>query len=87
MTPDHHRVRDLAVLGLMRIGAALPPGWFAENLSLPLEKTVGILDDLEAGMVFLYRNGAGEVTWAYPVTVDDTPHAVRLSTGERTNAA
>ena len=38
-------------------------------------------------MTFLFRNPAGDVTWAYPVTVDQTPHQVTFSSGEKLYAA
>jgi hypothetical protein len=38
-------------------------------------------------MTFLYRGGGESVTWAYPVTVDRTPHRVAFSSGEQTYAA
>ena len=87
MSADHHRVRDLAVVELPRAGAPLPPALFAERLHLPLTRVVAILDELEQHKTFLFRNAAGAVTWAYPVTVDPTPHRISLSTGERINAA
>jgi hypothetical protein len=43
---------------------------------------VTILDELEAHLTFVFRNEAGAVTWAYPVTVDETPHHATFSTGE-----
>ena len=46
-----------------------------------------ILDDLERNLTYLYRNPEGMVAWAYPVTVDQTPHALTFSTGERLFAA
>jgi hypothetical protein len=46
-----------------------------------------ILDDLEKHMTFLFRNQAGEVVWAYPVTVEKTPHRVTFDTGETIYAA
>ncbi len=87
MSPDHHRVRDLAVVELPRAGAPLPPELFAKRLALPLDRVAQILDDLERHMTFLFRNGTGAVTWAYPVTVDPTPHRVTFSTGEHIYAA
>jgi hypothetical protein len=36
------------------------------------------LDYLEKRMTFLYRNRDGDVVWAYPVTVDKTPHKITL---------
>lgn len=87
MTDDHHRVRDLAVVELPRAGAPLPPELFAERLGLPLAQVKAILDELEQHMAFLFRNAAGAVAWAYPVTVDPTPHRITFSTGEWVYAA
>lgn len=82
MTEDHHRVRDHVVLELPRAGAPLAPEAIAERLGLELAQVRSILDELEAHLTFLFRNERGEVTWAYPVTVDATPHHAHLSTGE-----
>ncbi len=46
-----------------------------------------VLDDLEKHMTFLFRNKGGEVTWAYPVTVDKTPNHLTFSSGEQIYAA
>ncbi len=87
LTPDHHKVRDFVVLDLPRRGAPLAPEYIAECVGLPLDRTIEILGDLEKGMTFLFRNPAGHVTWAYPVTVDPTPHRITFSTGEQVYAA
>jgi hypothetical protein len=87
MTRDHHRVRDLAVLDLPRTAHPLPPDHFSQRLALPVEQVTALLDDLEAGMTFLYRGDGVAVTWAYPITVDPTPHRVTFSTGEQIHAA
>ncbi len=79
---DHHRVRDFVVRELPRIGAPLGPGAIAEGLELGLPRVREILDELEAGKIFLFRGDGETVTWAYPVTVEETPHAVRFGTGE-----
>jgi hypothetical protein len=76
MSDDHRRVHDFAVVELPRIGEPLPPA-----------RVGAIRDELEQHMTFVFRNAAGAVTWAYPVTVDPTPHRVTFSTGERINAA
>jgi hypothetical protein len=82
MSEDHHRVRDFAVLELPRSGAPLPPQSIAEQLGLDVARVTSILDELEEHLTFLFRNDRGEVTWAYPVTVDETPHHARFSSGE-----
>jgi hypothetical protein len=75
-------VRDFAVLELARTGVPLSPDAIEAALDLSAERVRGILDDLEKHLTFLFRNERGEVTWAYPVTVDETPHHARFSSGE-----
>jgi hypothetical protein len=82
MTPDHHRVRDFAVDRLFRAGTPLPPDEIARSLGLSLRRIGEILDDLEQHLTFLFRRSGAEVNWAYPVTVDQTPHRATASTGE-----
>jgi hypothetical protein len=48
---------------------------------------MAILDDLQHHLVFLVQQPAGEVCWAYPVTIEPTPHHMRFSTGESIYAA
>jgi len=87
MSDDHHRIRDFVVLEVPRAGKPLTPEYIAEQLNLPLNRVIAISDELEKHMTFLFRNEAGAVTWAYPVTVDETPHQVSFSTGEQIHAA
>jgi hypothetical protein len=87
LSEDHHRIRDLVVRELPRYARPIPPAWITTQLGLPLERVSAILDELERGLTFLFRNPQGEVTWAYPVTVDETPHRVTFSSGEKLYAA
>jgi hypothetical protein len=34
-------------------------------------------------MTFVYRNPAGEVAWAYPVTAAETPHQITFPDGKQ----
>jgi hypothetical protein len=87
LTGDTKRVRNYVVLELPRVGEPLSPQRIADDLGLDMARTVEILDDLEKRMTFLYRDPQGCVTWAYPVTVDRTPHRVEFSSGEKLYAA
>ena len=82
MSADHHRVRDFVVTELARRAAPLPPGLIAEKLELAADRVSVILDELEKHLTFLVRNAEGAVTWAFPVTVDETPHHATFTTGE-----
>lgn len=87
MTVEHQRIRDFVVREMPYFNRPLPPELIATNLQMPLERVNFILDELESHKSFLFRNSAGEVTWAYPVTVDKTPHQVTFSSGEKLYAA
>lgn len=87
MSADHHKVRDWVVLELPRYGSPIPPEEISMKLGISLPRTLEILDDLEKRMTFLFRNPDGEVTWAYPVTAEPTPHRIEFSTGEQIYAA
>lgn len=83
MSDDHHRVRNYVVRELPVLGQAIPPQTIAEALNFPPAAVANILDELEENLTFLFRNTVGNVAWAYPVTVDETPHHVEFSSGER----
>jgi hypothetical protein len=84
---DHHRVRDFAVKEIPVVGKPLAPTYIGESLGLAQDRLASILDELEKGMTFLWRGDGENVTWAYPVTVDETPHRYTFNTGETGNAA
>jgi hypothetical protein len=87
MTEAHHRVRYFVVRELPRLGAPIPPERIAQDLQLPPAQVGAILDDLERNLFFLVRNALGAVSWAFPVTIDETPHRLVFSTSERLYAA
>ena len=87
MSEEHHLVREFAVRELPKIGEPLSPEFIAEELDLPIDRVKSILGDLDKHMTFVCRNAQGTVVWAYPVTVERTPHQVAFSTGERVYAA
>jgi len=90
MSEEHRRVHHFVVRELPHaggIGKPLAPASIVQGLSLPITRVNGILDELERHKTFLFRNDQGAVAWAYPVTVDRTPHHVTFNTGERVYAA
>ena len=87
LSREHHSVHHFVVRELPYVGKPLSPELVADKLHIPVDGVRTILDDLEKGMTFLFRNNNGEVVWAYPVTVDKTPHHLSFSTGEELYAA
>ncbi len=87
MTPDHHRVRRFVVDAIPRRGRAIPIDEIAKSLSLPRERVEAIIGELQRALFFVVRNDRNAVSWAFPVTADETPHALAFSSGERCWAA
>lgn len=87
LSEEHHLVHHFVVKQLPYADSPIAPEHIADKLGLPVERVDAILNDLEKAMSFLVRNSAGEIIWAYPVTLEKTPHRVRFNTGEQLYAA
>ncbi len=87
MSPEHRLVHHYVVRELPRVGEPIPVERVAQGLALGVEQTINILKELEERLTFLYRNEQGQVLWAYPVTVEKTPHRITFGSGERLYAA
>ena len=83
MTETHHRIRNFVVKELADQQKPIEPKFIAQMLEMPLAQVTDILEELERKLFFLVRDGHGAVAWAYPVTVEPTPHRLNFSTGER----
>lgn len=78
----HYVVRELP-----KQGKPLSLESIARGVALPVEQVARLVEELEQAKTFLFRKKSDRIDWAYPVTVDDTPHKVTFSTGEQINAA
>ena len=87
MTADHHCIRNFVVRTLPESDRPLSLGRIANDLDLDLKRVANIIDELEKNKFFLFRDTNGDVAWAYPVTVEKTPHKAYFPTGETIYAA
>lgn len=87
ISKEQRLLHHFVVSELPRNGKPLSPELISDKLGIPTDRIVNDLDYLEKRMTFLYRNSDGDVLWAYPVTVDKTPHRITFSTGEQLYAA
>lgn len=87
MSGEHRLVHHFVVRELPIAGKPLAPMHISSALDFPIDRVNSILNDLEKHMTFLFRNKEGQVVWAYPVTVEKTPHRVTFDTGEQLYAA
>jgi hypothetical protein len=83
MTAAHHQIRYFVVKELVSEQKPIAPELISEALNLSLDRVKTILEELERNLFFLVRNEQGAVAWAYPVTVEATPHRLIFSSGER----
>lgn len=83
MTDAHHEIRYFVVKELASRQSPIEPEFISSKLNMSLEKVKHILEELERKLFFLVRNEQGAVAWAYPVTVDATPHRLNFASGER----
>lgn len=87
MSPAHHHIRNFVVRQLPTTGSPISPAEIAESLELPVKQVEEMLDQLEKHLFFLVRDLHGGVTWAFPVTVEPTPHRLTFESGEQIYAA
>jgi len=82
MTETHHQIRYFVVKELANAQKPIEPEFISEKLNMPVEQVKSILEELERKLFFLVRNEEGAVAWAYPVTVETTPHKLSFASGE-----
>jgi len=80
---DHYKVRNFLLTELIRLQKPISPAHIAEKLNMPLDQVRTILDDIAKRQVWIVRNAQGDVTWTYPVTVEETKFKITYSTGEQ----
>lgn len=83
MTDTHHQIRYFVVKEMVIRQKPIEPELISEKLSIPLERVNFLLEELERKLFFLVRNEQGAVAWAYPITVEVTPHKLSFASGER----
>ncbi|MFZ1041650.1 MAG: hypothetical protein WCA79_07490 [Anaerolineales bacterium] len=83
MTETHHQIRYFVVKELANRQEPIEPEFISKELNIPFELVKSILEELERKLFFLVRNEGGAVAWAYPVTVETTPHKLSFASGER----
>lgn len=87
MSAEHHRVRNFAVRELPRRGKPISLHDVSRELGIPRARVSSIVDELERNLFFLVRTDGEEISWAFPVTAEETGHRLVFSTGERLDAA
>jgi hypothetical protein len=83
MTDAHHQIRYFVVKEMVIRQKPVEPESISEKLNIPLKRVNFLLEELERKLFFLVRNEQGAVAWAFPVSVEITPHKLSFASGER----
>ncbi len=83
MTDAHHQIRYFVAKEMANTQKPIEPEFISDKLNMPIERVKSILEELERKLFFLVRNEKGAVAWAYPITVETTPHKLSFASGER----
>ena len=84
---EKRRIHHFVVRELPNAGQPISLAFIAQGLKMPVDRVSTLVDEMEKGKTFFNRYHSEGINWAYPVTVDNTPHHVTFSTGEQVNAA
>jgi hypothetical protein len=87
ISEEKKRIHHFVVKELPNAGQPISPAFIALALAIPVERVSALVDEMEKDKSFFNRYHSEGINWAYPVTVDKTPHRVTFSTGEQVNAA
>ena len=83
MTDTHHQIRYFVVKEMAIRQKPIEPELISDKLRIPLKRVNFILEELERKLFFLVRNEQGAIAWAYPITVETTPHKLSFASGKR----
>jgi hypothetical protein len=87
ITEEKKRIHHFVVRELPNAGQPISLAFVARALEMPVDRVSTLVDEMEKDKSFFHRYHSEGINWAYPVTVDNTPHRVTFSTGEQINAA
>lgn len=80
---EHFQVRKFLFMELIRLQKPISPAYIAEKLNMSIDKVQSILNAIAKNQIWIIRNEQGDVTWTYPVTVEETKFKITYSTGEQ----
>ena len=87
LSKEERRVHHYIVRNMPTASKPIEALQVSEALELSLDMVAETIDKLEEMKTFLFRTSGQGVDWAYPISLENTGHEMRCSTGELFNAA
>ena len=87
LSEDERKVHHFIVKTMAVVTESITARLVSEELGLELGMVENTIDKLEKMKTFLYRSDGPGIDWAYPLSLDNTGHRMKASTGERFFAA
>ncbi len=87
LSEDERRVHHFVVVKMAVAREPITAELIAEELCMPTDRVLKIIDKLEDMKTFLYRADGKGINWAYPLSLENTGCRMTASTGEQFFAA
>ncbi|MCP4348309.1 MAG: hypothetical protein GY795_22705 [Desulfobacterales bacterium] len=87
LSDEERRVHHFVVVKMAVAKEPVTPELIAEELCMPTDRVLKIIDKLENMKTFLYRADGKGINWAYPLSLENTGCRMTASSGERFFAA
>ena len=87
LTEEERRIHHFVVRKMASVEEPIRAELVADEIGLPVGEVENAIDKLEVLKTFLYRSDGRAIDWAYPLSLDETGHKMKVGTGEQFNAA
>jgi hypothetical protein len=87
LSKEERSVHHFIVMKMTVIKEPITAKLIADELGMPYDRTLEIINKLESLKTFIYRSKGNGINWAYPFSLEKTGFKVTASSGEQFFAA
>jgi hypothetical protein len=87
LSREERRVHHFIVMKMAVVKDPITTELIASEMGMPKDQVHQIIDKLENLKTFIYRGDGKGITWAYPLSLEDTGFRMTASSGEQFFAA
>ncbi len=87
LSNEERRVHHFIVLKMAVVKDPITAELIAEELGMPNDRVLEIINKLENLKTFIYRSDGKRINWAYPLSLENTGFRMTASSGEQFFAA
>ncbi len=87
LSKEERRVHHFIVMKMAVVKDPITADLIANELGMPNDQVLAIINKLESLKTFIYRSDGKGITWAYPLSLENTGFRMTASSGEQFFAA